>query len=694
MKKIGCFIFFFSVFNFVTAQVGVNTTSPKASLDIQINDAANPTNEDGILIPRIDTFPSSNPTVDQNAMLVYLTTAVGTNNPGFYYWDNATTTWIGLQKAGTISKIIDTDLDTQIQVEASADEDIIRFKTAGVEFFNMNKSRINVTNTGHSTFLGLNAGANDDLTTNSNTATGSHALYLNVSGIQNVALGRAALYSNTSNGNTAVGAYASRLLTTGAYNTAIGIATLEFNVSGSYNTALGANAGKNNPNGSNNTLFGFYAGENSTGSGNVLVGYSSGRNETGSNKLYIENSASGTPLVYGEFDTNLLRVNGTLDVNNAYQFPTSDGTTGQALVTDGAGAVTWTDVNSETTKIIDTDLDTQIQVEESADDDTIRFDIAGTQYFTMKNGRINVHSTGQSTFLGEYAGLNDDLTNNFNTAIGKSAMYTNTTGVGNTAVGVNTLYNHTADGATAVGINALYNNTTGVNNTSIGAYASNNNTTGFQNTSIGAYALYNNTTGANNTVIGQNAGRNATGSGNIFIGIGSGINETGDNKLYIENSGSTTPLVYGEFDTDYLQVNGNFDVGVSGDGTVARSNAWNTFSDRRWKTNFKKIENALGKLNQINGYYYNWKDKKDQSLQIGVIAQEIEAVLPEIVNTDKNGYKSVDYSKISALLIQVAKEQQSILENQEAKIEELSKKYTDLAKEIENMKQLLSSKKE
>ena len=42
MKKIGCFIFFFSVFNFANAQVGVNTTSPKASLDIQINDAANP----------------------------------------------------------------------------------------------------------------------------------------------------------------------------------------------------------------------------------------------------------------------------------------------------------------------------------------------------------------------------------------------------------------------------------------------------------------------------------------------------------------------------------------------------------------------------------------------------------------------------------------------------------------------------
>ena len=142
-------------------------------MDIQINDAANPTNEDGILIPRIDTFPSSNPTANQNAMLVYLTTAVGTNNPGFYYWDNTTTTWIGLQKTVTISKITDADLDTQIQVEASADEYIIRFKTTGIEFFNMNNGRINVTNTEHSTFFGLNAGANDNLTINSNTAEGS-----------------------------------------------------------------------------------------------------------------------------------------------------------------------------------------------------------------------------------------------------------------------------------------------------------------------------------------------------------------------------------------------------------------------------------------------------------------------------------------------------------------------------------------
>lgn len=462
MKKIYFFISLFSVFNFSNAQVGINTTSPKASLDIQINNATNPTNEDGILIPRIDTFPSSNPTTDQNAMLVYLTTSVGANNPGFYYWDNASTTWIGLQKAGAISKITDTDLDTQIQVE------------------------------------------------------------------------------------------------------------------------------------------------------------------------------------------------------------------------------------------------------ESADDDTIRFDIAGTEYFTMKNGRINILNNGESVFIGQNAGLNDDFTNNYNTAIGSNALFTNTTGNANTAIGRNALYSNNEYCNTAVGNNALKENTSGYNSSVFGFNALTANVSGFQNVVLGAYAMYTNVTGSNNTVIGMNAGRNATGSNNVFLGIATGkdatgdgnvflgsnagFSETGSNKLYIDNSNTTSPLIYGEFNTNYLQVNGNFDVGTSGDGTVARANAWNTFSDRRWKTNFKKIENSLDKLNQINGYYYNWKDKKDQSLQVGVIAQEIEAVLPEIVSTDKNGYKSVDYSKISALLIQVAKEQQTMIESQEIKIEELSKKYSSLLEEIENIKKLLSSK--
>ncbi|MGK4566902.1 hypothetical protein [Flavobacterium sp. 3HN19-14] len=71
-------------------QVGINTAFPEAQLDIRATNQANPANNDGILIPKIDVFPATNPTAAQNGMLVFLTTASGANLPGFYYWDNAT----------------------------------------------------------------------------------------------------------------------------------------------------------------------------------------------------------------------------------------------------------------------------------------------------------------------------------------------------------------------------------------------------------------------------------------------------------------------------------------------------------------------------------------------------------------------------------------------------------------------------
>jgi len=79
-----------------TAQVGINNTNPKAVLDITASNPAAPVNTDGILIPRIDAFPTTNPGVEQQGMLVYLTTTVGTNTPGFYYWDNTSTSWVAV----------------------------------------------------------------------------------------------------------------------------------------------------------------------------------------------------------------------------------------------------------------------------------------------------------------------------------------------------------------------------------------------------------------------------------------------------------------------------------------------------------------------------------------------------------------------------------------------------------------------
>ena len=101
-------LFFFTTLSF--AQVGINTTNPEAQLDIKSSNQALPSNRDGLLIPKIDTFPATNPTIAQQGMLVYLTTLVGTNQPGFYFWDFATLAWrpiAGATAAGTLDQAYD-----------------------------------------------------------------------------------------------------------------------------------------------------------------------------------------------------------------------------------------------------------------------------------------------------------------------------------------------------------------------------------------------------------------------------------------------------------------------------------------------------------------------------------------------------------------------------------------------------------
>jgi len=82
-------------------------------------------------------------------------------------------------------------------------------------------------------------------------------------------------------------------------------------------------------------------------------------------------------------------------------------------------------------------------------------------------------------------------------------------------------------------------------------------------------------------------------------------------------------------------------------------------SDERLKYNITPIKGALDKINQIGGYEFDWNDKSEHTgHDVGVIAQEIEKVLPELVVDRDTGYKAVRYDKIVALLINAIKEQQ------------------------------------
>ena len=94
-------------------------------------------------------------------------------------------------------------------------------------------------------------------------------------------------------------------------------------------------------------------------------------------------------------------------------------------------------------------------------------------------------------------------------------------------------------------------------------------------------------------------------------------------------------------------------------------------SDERYKDNVTPIENPNEKLKQIGGYTFDWNDKHEVfkgQHDVGVIAQEIEKVLPEIVETRESGYKAVKYEKIVALLIESNKELLKRIEELESKI--------------------------
>lgn len=133
-------------------------------------------------------------------------------------------------------------------------------------------------------------------------------------------------------------------------------------------------------------------------------------------------------------------------------------------------------------------------------------------------------------------------------------------------------------------------------------------------------------------------------------------------------------------------------VGTSGDGSVALANAWNTFSDARLKNVVGRIPNACGIVDQLNGYYYTWKSGADQSRQVGVIAQEVEAVLPELVKTGSDGIKTVDYPKLTAVLIEANKEQSSKIAQQNDRLAEQASRISDLEQTNQQLKAWACSK--
>jgi ribosome-binding factor A len=96
-------------------------------------------------------------------------------------------------------------------------------------------------------------------------------------------------------------------------------------------------------------------------------------------------------------------------------------------------------------------------------------------------------------------------------------------------------------------------------------------------------------------------------------------------------------------------------------------------SDERLKENIKPIENALDKISKISGNTFDWKSGYEEihsheGNDVGLIAQEIEAVLPQLVTTREHGFKAVQYDKLVALLVEGIKEQQKQIDELKSKL--------------------------
>lgn len=231
------------------------------------------------------------------------------------------------------------------------------------------------------TFLGFRTGYNNT-SASSSVYIGNEAGYTNSTGSANTFIGYKSGNKATQNGNTFAGYCSGWLLTTGTYNAFYGSQSASQQTSGSYNAYFGANSGYYNAIGQYNAIFGYQAGRgvfnnsynynslfgyqagygnttgdrntfigartgysnttgdyntclgyrsgysNATGTGNVFLGYYAGYSETGSAKLYIDNSSTADPLIWGDFGLNRIVINGNAGDNPNSRTFYANGTAG------------------------------------------------------------------------------------------------------------------------------------------------------------------------------------------------------------------------------------------------------------------------------------------------------------------------------------------------------------------------------
>ena len=152
------------------------------------------------------------------------------------------------------------------------------------------------------------------------------------------------------------------------------------------------------------------------------------------------------------------------------------------------------------------------------------------------------------------------------------------------------------------------------------------------------------------------AGASSLAADNLTIGDAAVLLTTSSGNITIDAAANDSDIIFkgtdGGADTTFLTIDG------SAAGAATFNNDVTAFSDKRLKTDISNIDNGLDKVMRMQGIYYKRNDVEDARVQVGVLAQDMEAVLPEVVLTadDEMQTKSVDYGKICSVLIEAVKE--------------------------------------
>ncbi len=652
MKKIIIICFLVSYFQ-IHAQVGVNTTDPHAQLEIKSSDQANPDATDGILIPKVDAFPVVNPTVDQDGMMVYLTTDNGANLKGFYYWDNTNSVWksISGEKGWGLTGNAGTDVTTNFI--GTTDNVGLKFKVNNISAGFLYSDVSSNTNFGYETLTNNGFNYSD--------AFGYQALKINSTGLANAAFGRGSLTNNT----------------TGSYNCAFGSSSLYNNTSGNRNIAFGLGALQQNETADDNVAIGYFSsGSNSTGFYNIAIGsYSSYFNSSGS-----YNTAIGHQSLYSNF-------NGSYNAAVGYQSLFSN-SSGIGNVAQGNRSLYFNQYGSNNTAVGNASLYNNTSGRNTA--------FGNETLFLSTTGSAN-NAFGDRALYGNTGG-------NGNIGIGQEANPTTQTGWNNIGIGFHSLGNITSAGTRILG------NQTGFDNIGVGLSAGERigpNTNGClflgaftsqqgagagltNATAIGRYAAVSN----NNSIVlgGINGINGATSNTKVGIGL-TGPSSTLDvfnpetanidTNVFAArtggNVGSTWIMgsieFYTEgydnigFSTKLSPLNGNGSSSLGSLlstkydgyrwGTLYTTTNPNVSSDITLKKDIKPLNYGLNEIRKINPISYIYKSEKlpngqelsddDKTKMLGFSAQELQQIIPEVVSS--SGWNTKDektYTKVAA----------------------------------------------